>query len=345
MIRAIAVATLCSIACAHAPARTEVVWPAPPDKARVRFVTSFRHTDDLDGGGWSQFRRAVSGVSESSLRQPMGLALSADGKRLYIADPALNRIFVADFARKSLQGVSDMAPNQPFGIAVDDEENLYVSETGARRVGVYDRKGQRKRTLTGFDRPLGLALDRQRRILYAVDGGGRTSEKHRVLAYGLDGAFLFELGPKEGKPGRGTGDGQFYYPAYVAVDAAHNVWVGDTMNFRVQVFGPDGKFLRKFGEHGDGAGNIGRVKGLAFDSFGNLYEVDSDHGVVQIFNPRFEPLLAFGGREPMVEYFDVPSCIAIDPAINRIYVCNTKMARINAYDLINTSAEELAKGE
>jgi len=112
------------------------------------------------------------------------------------------------------------------------------------------------------------------------------------------------------------------------------------MNFRIQVFDRDGNFLMKYGEHGDSPGSFARIKGLAFDSFGNLYVADGQHSVVQIFNRDFDPLLFFGGFAPVLEYFDIPSCVAIDPRINRIYVCNEHNARVNVYDLLNTSAED-----
>jgi DNA-binding beta-propeller fold protein YncE len=170
-----------------------------------------------------------------------------------------------------------------------------------------------------------------------ADSARHGSDKHRVLAYDLDGHKLRELGPKEGAPGRGNGDGQFYFPSYVSVDRNGMVYVGDTMNFRIQVFGPDGKFARKFGEGGDGPGTFQRIKGLAFDSFGNLYVVDGGHANVQLFNKDFQVLMFFGGSAPKLEYFDVPSGIAIDPKTNRIYVCNEYLARVNVYELVNTS--------
>jgi hypothetical protein len=54
------------------------------------------------------------------------------------------------------------------------------------------------------------------------------------------------------------------------------------------------------------------------------------------------PLMFFGGYAQKLEYFDVPSGIAIDPRRNRIYVCNEFVARINVYELINTTADDSA---
>jgi DNA-binding beta-propeller fold protein YncE len=61
---------------------------------------------------------------------------------------------------------------------------------------------------------------------------------------------------------------------------------------------------------------------------------------VQLFNSRFQPLMFFGGYAQKLEYFDIPSGIAIDPRTNRIYVCNEFIARVNVYELVNTAAED-----
>jgi DNA-binding beta-propeller fold protein YncE len=330
-------------ACATAPIGKPVEWPDPPEKPRIRFVTAFRTADDLDTSGWANFRRSLFGNSSVTMGQPMGVAVSDDGKRVYVADYGLNQVVVADLERKSMRVFApDEGLIRPFNVALGSDETVYVSDSAGKAVFVFDRTGKRIASFgrDDFERPTGLAIDRAHGVVYVVDSARHGSDKHRVLAYDLEGHKKFELGPKDGKGGRGSDDGQFFFPSYVAVDKAGMVYVGDTMNFRVQVFGPDGKFVRKFGEGGDGPGTFQRIKGLAFDSFGNLYAVDGGHANVQLFNKDFQVLMFFGGSAPKLEYFDVPSGIAIDPNTNRIYVCNEYLARVNVYQLINTSESD-----
>ena len=268
----------------------------------------------------------------------LGLALSADGQRVYIADYKGGQIVLADLAAKK---VSRFAPDQPlrlpFNLALDGDENVYVSDSAARAVYVIDRKGQRVKAIGQgvLERPTGLAMDPRRRVLYVADCGGRDSPTHRVLAFSLEDLKAREVGG-----GKGTGDGQFYFPSYLAVDPEGNLFVADTLNFRVQAFDPEGRFLAQYGEPGGTPGTFSKMKGLAFDGFGNLYVVDGDHSVVQIFNSRFEPLMWFGGFANAVEYFDIPSCIAIDRRTNRIFVCNEHYGRVNVYELVNTTAQD-----
>jgi sugar lactone lactonase YvrE len=338
-----------AVGCATTPVAQEpVVWPEPPEKPHIRFVRAFRHAADLETSRWAHFKRTELHIGdEPALGQPMGVAVSHDGDRLYVADYGGGRVMLADFRRQTMDVFApDAKVERPFNVALDAQENVYVSDSARKSVLVLDRRGSFLRRIGEGDleRPTGLALDAERKILYVADSSSKESPNHRVRVYGLDGTHLRDLGPSVGPPAKGDGDGQFHFPTYLALDSDGNVYVADTMNFRIQVFGPDGRFLRKYGESGETPGTFNRLKGLAFDSFDNLYAVDGGHGNVQIFNRDFAQLMFFGGFARLLEYFDVPSGIAIDRGKNRIYVCNTAVPRINVYDLINTTAGDANPG-
>lgn len=335
----VALAALQLAACAAPKPRKDVVWPDPPDKPRIKFVMSFQSDLDLERGNWAAFSRGLFGSTPKvKLSQPMGLALSRDGQKLYVADLKGSQVLVADFAARTLKPFAeDQSWSRPTGIALDARGNLYVSDSQARRVMVLSPRGDVLRAFgQELERPTGIAIDDERQIVYVTDTGRQDSQNHRVFAFTFEGKILREVGG-----GRGDGDGQFNFPAYLALDARGNLYVSDALNFRIQVFDPDGAFVRAFGEHGNSPGSFGRLKGLAFDSFGDLYVADGEHGVVQIFNPRLEPLMFFGGPAPRLEFMDIPSAVAVDPRTNRIYVANELTPRVNVYDLINTTAEEV----
>lgn len=324
-----------AIGCGHAQKTKDVVWPPPPEVARVKFAFSFAADADLDTSGWAAFTRFLFGDKGIALTHPMGLAVSRDGQRLYIADFEGHQVLLADFKKKSLDRFSRQEYfAAPFNVALDEDENVYVADSALRRVLVFNKTGERLLVFgKELVRPTGLALDQKRKILYVADPANVESQEHRVRAYSLDGKYLRDVGG-----GRGPAEGQFHFPVYLALDGAGNLYVADTMNFRVQVFDPEGRVIQTHGEAGVGVGAFSRMKGMAFDGFGNLYVVDADASVVQMFNPKFEPLMYFGGYVPLVEYLQSPTCIAIDPRNNRIYVCNVQYARINVYDLVNTKA-------
>jgi DNA-binding beta-propeller fold protein YncE len=342
-LSAFALAAALAAGCAHAPPPAPpVTWPDPPDTPRIRFVSAFANTDDLDQSGWRKFKRGLlgGGLADVSVSHPMGLALSDDGQRLYIADLRGSQVLVADFQQKKVERfASGETFPFPFNVALDGDENVYVSDSAANNVSVFSRDGRRLRsfgTHEGLERPTGLAIDRKQGLVYVTDTSHPQSASHRVLAYTLDGKFVREIGR-----GRGTEDGAFNFPSYLALDSAGNLYVNDAMNFRVQVFDPEGRFLRAFGKQGDSPGSFGRMKGIAFDAYDNLYVVDGEHAVVQLFNKDFDTLMWFGGHQPdKLEFFDIPSAIAIDRKSHRIYVANQLTARINVYELINTRPED-----
>ena len=331
--------SLVSLACAHAAVKP-VEWPELPDPPRIRFVQAFSHADDLDQSGWASTKRSVFGGSNGrALMQPMGLAISDDGKRIYIADYSLGAVMLTDLAAHTMKPFAPDEPmGKPFNVALDAEENVYVSDPlAAAAVRVFSRAGKPLMLIGNkqLERPTGIAIDRQRKLLYVSDTSRRKSDNHRVRVFDLSGKWLRDLGAQDARVGKGDEDGQWHFPTYVAVDPSNgDAYVSDSMNFRIQVFDATGKFVRKYGENGDGPGMFARLKGLAFDSHGNLYVVDGDHSNVQIFDRQFQPLMFFGGYARKLEYFDIPSGIAIDPKTNRIYVCNEYISRINVYQLL-----------
>ena len=68
------------------------------------------------------------------------------------------------------------------------------------------------------------------------------------------------------------------------MDASGNVYVADFGNNRVQVFIPEGRFLRKWGSEGRGDGQFGGPIGIAVDGSGNVYVADRDNHRVQVFS-------------------------------------------------------------
>jgi DNA-binding beta-propeller fold protein YncE len=268
------------------------------------------------------------------IAEPVGLAVSDNGERLYVADMMQQAVFRFDFKAKKFTKLGDVGV--PSGIALDAQENLYVVDTGRKSVRVFAPDGKPIDEFADPElmRPNGIAIDKGRGRMYVVDTGGMDAKQHNVKVYDLKGHRLASIG---GAPG---GDfGRFSYPTYVAVDALGNVYVSDTLNSRVQKFDPEGNFVTSFGQLGTNWGEFDKPKGVAVDSFGNVYVVDSGWSNVQIFNPKGQVLLFFGGRGPVPGMLKNPLAVAIDGG-NRIYVGDYLNHRIGVYELVNTSAAD-----
>jgi len=330
--------------CATVPKKEEparLVWPPPPLTARIEFVRSIVSDEDLgrDTTFSQKLFAFLAGDKPVPNRviEPMGLAISDDGHRLYVSDFARLEVFVFDFGQKKFSKIGEAEKlARPVGLALDAQEQLYVVEQEKRGISVFDRQGKRVRFFThpSVERPTGIALDRERGKIYLADTAHTKSEQHTIKIFNMAGDLVGTLGGE-----RGEGPGQFQFPTYLAVDDTGNLYVTDTLNSRVQVFDADGKYVKTVGQRGSAWGMFDKPKGVALDSFGNVYVADSGWSNVQIFNPKGQVLLFFGGRGPIPGMLKNPTAIVIDKS-NRIYVGDYLNHRVEVYQLVNTRAED-----
>lgn len=323
----------------RAAANPEARWPLPPDTTRVRHVRTFASEYDMDVSLGRRIARAlVPPDPADAVGNPTGLALSPDEARLYVACATTGRVLRIDLASGRFTRVANVegrSPKSPSGVALDADENLYVVDRAAE-VWVYDREGKflRRFGKDHLDRPTAIALDRFRQLVYVSDGSQVKSQNHRVEVFSLRGEHLRTIGA------RGAAPGQFNFPTGLAVAPDGRLFVVDMLNFRVQVFDPEGGLLGTFGSIGAGApGTFDKAKAVAFDAFGNVYVVDGQQAYVQIFNARFQPLMAFGGRAAIPGFMWVPNSIVIDSK-NTIYVGDFAQRVVLQYQLVNTTAAD-----
>lgn len=109
-----------------------------------------------------------------------------------------------------------------------------------------------KRAGRPFHRPTNVALSPEGHI-YVTDGYGNC----RVHKFSADGDLLHSWGAL------GVGPGEFYLVHGICADSEGNVYVGDRMNNRVQIFSPNGEFISQWSDvyqpndmHFDGQGHI-----------------------------------------------------------------------------------------
>ncbi len=299
-----------------------VVWPGPPQTARIRLVGMFGEPDDLgiQRSIFSRFWGWIAGAAPREMARPYGVA--AEGQLLAVTDPGSGVVHVFDTKKRDYRRI-DNADGEllasPVGVALAGEV-IYVADSALGKVFVFNPKGKLVRTIKGMQRPTGLAWDRQSGRLYVVD-----TTDHKVVAFGPDGRRLLEFGR------RGTGNGEFNFPSHVTI-RGDRLYVNDTMNFRLQVFDLDGTFVSSFGSHGDGSGDFAQPKGVGVDSEGHVYVVDALFNRVQIFDDKGKLLLVFGDDGGAPGGFWLPSGLHI--AQDRIYVADSYNRRIQIFEFL-----------
>jgi len=312
----------------------KMAWPPPPDVTRIEFVREIYSDNDLsqDTTFTQSVINFVAGTKPppNHIVEPMGLVVSDDGQTLYVSDTAWQEVFVFDFGQKKFSKYDGFI--HPLGLALDGQQNLYVVDQMRKGISVRDSTGKEIRFITdkSLVRPTGIALDRERGKFYVVDTATKEVNEHNVKVFTLDGKLLGHVGT-----GYGSDPGEFIFATYCALDSEGNLYVTDTLNNRVQVFDPNGKYVRTVGGNGDVPGNFGRPKGLAVDTIGDLYVVDSAWSNVQIFNRNGQIMMFFADRGPMPGLLRNPTAIAIDRN-NHIYVGDYINHRVEEYQLVNT---------
>lgn len=306
--------------------------PAPSVQRRVEFVQSFYSEKDAHPKR-SFLNRVVDIVAGPpafrSLVRPYSVTTDSRG-RILVTDPGSLTVHIFDFKNKKyshLEGSQKESFQSPIGIAVDGEDNIYVTDSRLGKIFVFDARGKFRRYLGEkggeglFKRPTGIAIDPQERRIYLSD-----TLYQKIFKLDFEGNVLTSFG------GRGTEHGHFNFPTGVAL-RGDNLIVVDAMNFRVQLFDRNGNFRSTFGGLGDSTGMFNRPKGLATDSEGNIYIVEGLFETVQIFNPEGHLLLYFGNDGNGQGEFQLPSGLWVDSS-DRIYVSDSYNHRVQIFQLV-----------
>jgi len=227
------------------------------------------------------------------------------------------------------------------GVAVDDDDRLFVSDGKMHRVMIFNAKHEvENQIVEGLQDPVGLAIDSTNRFLYVVD-----TQQDQVIVYDADTLKLLRRIGTGGKNHFLTTPGDFGAPQGVAVDNDGNVYVTDTMNNRVEIFDADGNFVSEFGKNGDGPGYFARPKGIAVDSDGHIWVADQVQDRLQVFNKEGQLLTYIGsGHGELPGQFKTLVGVAIDKH-NRVYTTEQEPGRLQVFRYVTDSeaATEKAK--
>ncbi|HEX7951186.1 MAG TPA: hypothetical protein VF494_12615 [Candidatus Limnocylindrales bacterium] len=265
------------------------------------------------------------------LSKPLGVAVSADGSRIYVTQGG------ADQAALVLDGagnrVAVLAPPTDvvaratqLYVAVNPKTGeVYTSDRASGAVFVYGADGSYKAVFkpSGISvwQPLAIAFDAAGN-LYVADVAGDFQKVH---VYGPDGALLRDLGT----------DGLFAFPNGIGIDGNGNVYVSDSNNGRLVVFDRSGAQIGLI-QRGPADGQFGMPRGVVVDGQGRVFVVDSVAQSVQLFRslqagettPAFK--VRFGREGTVDGAFEFPNGIAADGR-GRIYVTDWNNDRLQIW--------------
>jgi DNA-binding beta-propeller fold protein YncE len=263
---------------------------------------------------------------------PMGIAVSPDGGRIYVAESEGDRVVRVFDAGGTLVATarppeSTGAEHVPVWVAIDPlTTEVYVSDRPTGQIYIYDRDGAFQRTLTLAEpiegwQPVGIAFDAAGQ-LYVGDLSGAYA---KVLVIDRQANVVRTLGESN----------QLSFPNGIAVDKAGNVYVADSNNGRLLVFAPDGSIAAQVGR-GSGEGNLGLPRGVAVDDGGRVYVGDATGQGVFVYrtptadSKRLEFVGFFGGEGVQDGKFEFPNGVATDTR-GRVYVADTVNDRVQVW--------------
>ena len=206
----------------------------------------------------------------------------------------------------------------PWGVAVNNHDEIAVSECGNRRITIFSSEGT---YLSSFGRrgindgmfivPSGIAFDRNNNIL-VVD-----SFNHRVQVFDRNGNFLRKFGEEE----------SLQQPNGLSINGNGDIIVCDSGDKVIKIFSPSGEFLRKFGE----AGSL--VTPFHCIQHGQYYIVSdwSDHSI-KMFNLEGKFLYKFGKQGSNEGELDKPRYLSVSKE-GLLMVCDSHNHRVQVFEL------------
>lgn len=264
---------------------------------------------------------------------PASVAFDADG-HLFVLTRGETTFFEFDADGRFIRSFGDKLFVRSHGLHIDREGYLWATDVSGHIVVKMDRNGNRLLTLgtpgeagewneaTGSHR-----LNQPNDVTVAENGDVFVAQGHRpgmqgdarVLKFDKDGTFIMSWG------GKGTQPGQFQVAHGIATDATGLLWVSDRENQRIQIFRPDGTFVKEMmykglpcdvvirrdyiymvngfagqvlqldldgrvlaamGRPGDGPGEFGEAHMIAVNESQEIFVADSVNAVLMKFVPR-----------------------------------------------------------
>jgi len=261
-----------------------------------------------------------AGDGPGQLRDPAGLARLADG-RLLVADRGNGRLTLFD-ANGKAAGVWEPAEMaEPNDVEISPAGEIYVLDSGRGVIEVLDGAGKSLRTL-GQD----WSMYAPRSIEFGSDG---------TLYVVAAGSNELVIVPPAGAPSarvreQGSGPGQFQQPLGLALDAANNVYVLDTMmNKRVQIFNAAGQWLGEWPL--TWAPNSGAL-GIAYDAADDTLYLTDPAGRVYHYGLEGSLLEEWTGRQLGLGDNFRPLGAEVDSAMGRLYMLDAGRDQILVFE-------------
>jgi len=214
---------------------------------------------------------------------------------------------------------------RPWGVAVNERNEIAVTDVCNRRVQLYSSDGTFLRSFGSkgdqegeFMEPRGIAFLNNENIVVA------DRSNHRVQIFSEQGEYLSQFGEKGNYL-----DHQFNLPWGLSVDSDGNIIVADSGNKLIKIFSRSGQFKRQFGGGGEGC-LVDPRHCVQKDKY--FIVSDTGDNCVKVFDVEGNFLYKFGEYEEGEGELAAPRCLSVDKA-GHLLVCDYENNNIQVFEL------------
>jgi trimeric autotransporter adhesin len=321
------------------------------------------------GEGYKGYYGDTKAANVAGITSPQDIFFQSDGTAL-VADTgnATIRKIATDGTISTVSGngavglsgddtATSLAMSAPFGVTADSNGNFYIAEFGTNRIRKVDKASGKITTAIGngnlgfggdggapdkveMNGPTAVALDGSGNLIF-VDS---LNYRIRKLSGGNVTTIAGNGQISKGGDGGAATSAQLYGPQGVAVDAAGNLYISDTLNNVVRRVAANGTIANFAGNGSTGSGGDGSAatsaqlngpQGLAVDSAGALYIADSGNNRIRKVSGGTISTLTGGNNE-----LNKPYGVAVDTGGN-VYVADfgsNRVIRVTAAGAASTFA-------
>ncbi|NVO19311.1 MAG: 6-bladed beta-propeller [Bacteroidetes bacterium] len=264
-----------------------VIYPSPPDTARIQFLTHISSSRDVTGNRKS-FSTFILGEKEDiPVNKPYGIA--ATKGKMYVCDTRIHGLDIIDMQKNSFQQFIPSGRGElkvPINCFIDSQGYLYVADAERKQIVIFD---ENLKYMSSFGegenfKPTDVFVNNGKIWVSNIAG-------HQVNVFSNDTSYsLLNSFPEVDK----SVEGCLFSPTNIFVTDS-NVYVTDFGDFKIKIYSQEGVYKRSIGSYGQGLGQFVRPKGIAVDNESNLFVVDAGFENTQIFSKQGELLMFFGG--------------------------------------------------
>jgi tripartite motif-containing protein 71 len=263
-------------------------------------------------------------------------------------------------------GVNSPLLESPRGVALDENDNIVVTDEGKIKVQKFSPSGKRLinwqpqgPSYRGLKSAADVVVDSEGYV-YVTD-----DKAHHVTKFDKRGNFIKTWGKE------GTDPEEILRPTGIAINSKNDIYVIDSGNLRAKVYSnlgvlksilekpenmglpvdvavgpddfvwivdkirvykysPDGKFLSSWGTRGSKDGEFGNPKSIDIDKFGFIYVTDAGNYRVQKFDMEGKFITKWGEMGSGIGKFNLPSGIAVNDD-GLVYVADTTTHRMQVF--------------